>query len=221
MAGATDCRSVSARTRFRKRAALRLGLSNLRLVVCGLVVLAVSPGCAIRDHLTISGTGRLADTPAGRSAVLQVTARADGVPKSVGISWGVADALNADAQFAELAAHAAADDGGMTVMLPFEADEVLEKAGLEATLHPKPKQLKQFVRTLGCSSYMTADIKRWRHRHLFFFSSATIEYRLSCHRADDGQVLWEVHIRKQARGISNRELARLALYETFQWLKEQ
>lgn len=185
-----------------------------------LLALALLPGCVARDCLTITSTGRFADTPAGPCAVLHVTARPAGASRSTGIVWGVADAPNAGEQFAEIAAHAAAEDGGMTVILPFEVAELLERAELEPTLQPGPEQLRQFVQSLGLSSYMTAHVKSWRQRYSFFFSAAEIEFRLACHRADTGQAVWEAQVRKQARWTGTRELARLALYETFEWLKE-
>ncbi len=178
-------------------------------------------GCAVRSKLTIDGTGNLAATPPGPSAVLRVTVPRPKDPKSKDILWGSVNTFEADTQFAEEVAYAAARDGKIEVPRVFKVHERLEKAGLEPTLQPTPEELRHYVEILGCASYLTADLKRWHYGYLLFFGSADIEYRLTCHRAETDEVVWEVNVLRQACGMSDRDVARLALRETFQWLKER
>jgi hypothetical protein len=44
---------------------------------------------------------------------------------------------------------------------------------------------------------------------------------VECRRAADDGLLWEAEVLREARGISDREVARLALAEMFRALKKQ
>ena len=198
---------------------MRIRARRASAVVVLLAACCMLSGCSVWNKLTIVGAGNLAATPRGPSAVLRVTVPHPKEPKSKDILWGSVNAFEADTQFAELAAYAAAKHGKIEAPRVIKVHERLEKAGLEPTLQPTPKELRQYVETLGCASYLTADLKRWHYGYLLFFPSAHIEYRLACHRADNDEVVWEVSVLRKAYGMSDADVARLALRETFQWLK--
>jgi hypothetical protein len=183
--------------------------------------LALAPGCGVRNSFTISGSGDFAATPDGPSAVLRVTAAPCPDAKSIGMEWGFINTPNPDQRLAEFIAHAAREDGGMQVLVPFDVARKLEEAKLDPTLQPEPDELRKRAQVLGCSSYLTAELACWRYSYVFFVSSAEIEYKLACHRADTGEPVWEADVLRQARNKSNRDLAREALAATFNWLKEQ
>ena len=200
---------------------MRVRARSASAVVVFLAVCCMLPGCAVRNKLAIDGAGSFAATPSGPSAVLRVTVPPAKEPRSKDILWGSVNTLEADSQFAELVAYAAAKDGKIAAPRVFEVHDRLEKAGLEPTLQPTPEELRRYVETLGCSSYLTADLKRWHYGYLLFFGSADIEYHLACHRADNDEIVWEANVLRQACGMSDRDVARLALRETFQWLIER
>jgi hypothetical protein len=186
-----------------------------------LLALALAPGCGVRNSFRISGSGDFAATPGGPSAVLSVVAAPCPGPKSIGMEWGSMNTRNPDQRFAEFIAHAAREDGGMQVLLPFDVTRKLKEAKLDPTLQPEPDQLPNRAQALGCSSYLTAELACWRYSYVFFVSSAELEYRLACRRADTGQVVWEADVLTRARNKSDRDLARQALAGTFEWLREQ
>lgn len=194
---------------------------NLHLVAFAMLAVGLMPGCGLRNVRTIHGTGSLAATPPGPSAVLRVAVGPAKSPRSRDIIWGSIDTTDADRQFAELLAHTARNDGGMNVAFPVQVEEQLELEGFKPTLQPGTEELRRYVKALDCGSYLTAELKRWGYGYIFFLSSATIEYRVSCHRADNDETVWEVDVRRQARGMDNRDVALLALRETFQWLRER
>ncbi|KPK66275.1 MAG: hypothetical protein AMK73_00505 [Planctomycetes bacterium SM23_32] len=173
----------------------------------------------MRNYVTIEGSGDFAATPEGRSAVLEVTARPTGVARTGKSTWAVVQTPNAEGSFAELLAHAARADAAMDVMLPVDVAEALDVAGIEPTLQPSPEQLERLVATLGCDSYLTAEVTEWRYGYLFFSSWAAIECQVTCRSSAGGGPLWQVRVRRQARGMSDREVARLALSEAFAWLR--
>jgi len=199
---------------------LKSGARKLCVAGCALLALALLPGCGVRNCLTIDSKGDLSATPPGPCAVLLVTARPTAKAKAVQFMWGSVHTANAESSFAELLAHAAQEDAGIKVLLPFEANQRLQEAKLKPSLQPTADDLRKYVQTLGCTSYLTADVRTWHFGYAYFMSHAEIEYSVACHRGDNGEVIWEATVKRQARGMSDRELARLALSETFQRLKE-
>jgi len=184
-----------------------------------LAVLFLAQGCAIRTGTTIAGKGDLRATPPGRAAVLKVTAYAENNSKSGHVTWGVLDTPNPDQRFAELLAYVAATEGGLSVIEPMQVIERLEDAGLEPTFQPDDATLARYAEVLGCSSVLTADIKCWRHKYVFFSSSATVEFTLTCRVPGKPDALWGVRTCCSRRKMDNTEIALHALKETFRALK--
>lgn len=199
---------------------MKSGARKLCLAACALLAPALLSGCAVRNCLTIDGKGDLSAMPPGPCAVLSVTARPMPTAKAVQFIWGSVHTVNADARFAELLAHAAREDAGIKVLLPFEADQRLQEAKLKPTLQPTAEDLRKYIQALGCASYLTADVRTWHFGYAYFVSYAQIEYSVACHRADNDRTIWEATVKRQARGMSDRDVARLALSETFRWFKE-
>ena len=186
-----------------------------------LLVLCIAPACSAYNRSLVEPRGDFGATPAGPSAVVQVTAASQASPKTRDMLWGSIPTPRADRSLADILAHAAREDGGMDVMLPHEAARRLEDAGLKPTLQPAPEELRERVRALGCTSYLTVELKQWRYNYVYFASYATIQCRVECRRAADDGLLWEAEVLREARGISDREVARLALAEMFRALKKQ
>ena len=178
-------------------------------------------GCGLLgSRSAIVGGGSLRATPAGPSAVLRVLTPDDTRILARGSEWGVVRTQNPALRFAEILASAAREDAGIEVIPPHEVARALEDAGLEATLQPDAKQFGRMAQALGCKSYLTAEIVEWQFDYILFSSSATVDFYLACYRADNGGVVWDVQVSRKARGLSDREVARLALAEAFRWLKE-
>lgn len=204
-----------------KEVALGTVRKGAALAALGALAACLLCGCAKFEgsFRVVAASGSFDATPAGTTAVLAVTAREGKTPKSGGTTWAVADTPNADANFAEMVAHVAATEAGMDVLTPADVAEKVEAVGGNSSLQSPPERLPLRARLLGCSSYLTAHVKAWRFRSVFFQAQAIVEFTLTCHAADDGALLWEVEVSRTAVGISDREVALLALRETFQWLK--
>lgn len=177
-------------------------------------------GCAVGTGMTIEGHGSYAATPAGTSAVLRVQARPMGPVRSGEVTWGIINTPNAEARFAELLANAAREPGGLDVLHPVDAARQLQKAGMPTTLQPDDEQLQRNLAALGCSSCLVANVTSWRYSYVFFSSSSVVEYTLSCLVPGRNEPVWTVNVHRSARGMGDREVAMLALRETFQWLKD-
>jgi hypothetical protein len=200
---------------------VRRASRNLCLAGCVFLALALAPSCSVQESSTIELTGNFAATPVGPAAVLEVTARPAGAPKTGQRIWGEANTLNAEATFAELLAHAAREDGGMAVILPYQVNDRLAKAKLKPTLQPPPAELQSFVKLLGCASYLTADVRVLGFSYIYFRSTAVAEYSIACHRADNGAIVWQADVARKTGGMSDREVARLSLGEAFRKLKAE
>ena len=185
----------------------------LRALTCFVIAAGLS-GCAVRNCCQVTSTGRLADTPAGPTAVLRVTSGVRGEGAAHGYTVARVDTPNAPGQFAELLAHAAREDAGLDVILPYQVQDRLIKAKLAPTLEPTQEELAQQIEALGCASYLEASVERWRSGYLFFIASAEITFRVACRRPD-GSLIWEAHVHGQQRNVGDRDIARLALYEGF------
>ncbi len=179
------------------------------------VLLAMLPGCAVRNCFTVETQGRYAATPPGRSAVLRVTCPEWGPIRTGKETWGVIETANAAGRFAEFLAHAARAQGGMDVATPYDVAGELAEAGLEPTLEPTDEQLARFAEVLGCRTYLTARVALWRYSYFLLASSAELECSVACHDAADGRVIWQAQVRRAARGTSDRELAAAAMRELF------
>lgn len=200
---------------------LNVEIGKLAAFASGLLALFAMFGCSLERRSFTDSAGALSQTPPGMCPLLRVAAPLYDEPKSTDVLWGKMGAAGADRQFAELLAHAARENGRVAVPLPFEVDERLEGAGLRPTLQPDDEELSQFVKALDCASYLTADVLCWRFNHVLLSSSAAIEFHLTCRRADTDEALWQAHVRREGRGMSYREIALLALRETFESLKQQ
>jgi hypothetical protein len=176
-------------------------------------------GCTVRSAVTVTGSGSLAATPAGTSAVLQVSVPYNTNITARGADWGVLRTQGPDARFADMVARAARDDIGLDVIAPFKVAKALEKAGLLPGLRPEAAHIRDAARAVGCASFLTAEVVRWQSNYVLFSAASTIEFDLTCHSAADGEKLWNVHVLRRSRGLSDGEVARLALAEAFQWLK--
>ncbi len=195
-------------------------MKRLLLVLAGLAGLLAATGCAVQNCCEVTATGSLADTPPGPSAVLRVTSDIPAEGMAHSYFAGRIDTPNAAGQIAELLAHAARDDAGIEALLPYQVADQLAKAKLAPTLDPSAEQLAQYIETLGCASYLEANVERWRSGYVFVFSSAEITCRVTC-RLPDGTLLWEATVHAQQRNTGDREIARLALYRMFKHLAEQ
>ena len=192
----------------------------LLLVMAGVVGAFAATGCAVQNCCDVTYSGSLADTPPGPSAVLRVTSVVPANGMAHSYVAGRIDPPNAAGQFAELLAHAARDDAGIEVLLPYQVADQLAKAELEPTLEPSAEQIAQYVQVLGCASYLEANVERWRSGYTFVFSSAEITCSLAC-RLPDGTLVWEATVHAQQRNTGDREIARLALYEAFKHMANQ
>ena len=189
-------------------------------VALALAAALAACGCTLHSSASIAGSGSLSATPPGPSAVLQVTVPYNTQVAARGADWGIIRTQNPDARFADLVAHAAREDAGLDVIPPFKAMRALEDAELHAGLHPEPAQMPAAARALRCASFLTADVVKWHCAYVFFTSSSVIEFDLACHAAEDGRKLWDVHVSRRTRGLSDGEVARLALAEAFRWLQQ-
>jgi len=159
---------------------LNVEIGKLAAFASGLLALFAMFGCSAGRGSFTDSAGALSQTPSGMCPVLRVAAPLYDEPKSTDVLWGKMGAAGADRQFAEILAHAARENGGVAVPLPFEVDERLERAGLRPTLQPDEDQLSQFVEALDCASYLTADVPCWRFDYVVLSSSAAIEFHLTC-----------------------------------------
>jgi hypothetical protein len=185
----------------------------------GALALAL-PGCSVFDKHSIRGSGRLADTPQGRTAVLLVRVDTTNGIRTGQSSWGRLPTINPRERFAEILAHLAADEGGLDVMSPVEVRHGLKDAGLEFTLEPTEQQALAYARALGCSSYLDARVHRWLYSYIFFWAEATASYTITCHDVATGCPVWDLHVCWEANGMSDREVAVVSLREAFRWLKD-
>ncbi len=192
----------------------------LLLAMAGVAGALAATGCAVQNCCSVTGMGSLADTPPGPSAVLRVTSAAPAYGMAHSFSAGRIDTPNAAGRLAELLAHAARDDAGIEVLLPYQVADQLAKAELEPTLEPSAEQIAQYVEVLGCASYLEANVELWRSGYVFVFSSAEITCRVACRRPD-GTLVWEATVHAQQRNTGDREVARLALYEVFKHMANQ
>jgi hypothetical protein len=180
-------------------------------------------GCGVRSRLVIDGTGSLAETPDGPSAVLRVTVPEEQKSWTGQTTWGKIATPHLARGFAEQLAWTASEGGWMDVVPVQQVAERIEQGGDEAdyTLRPDEETLRKYADALGLASYLTAELRCSRLQYRFFWSWALVEYSLACQRATDGQVVWQVDVCRQARYMSDREVTRKALRETFQWLQER
>ncbi len=194
-----------------------------RDVLClGLTVwlLLTSSACAVRQVRAIDGTGRLAQTPDGPTAVLRVTAQPAPGPLTGGASWGLINTANVEARFAEFIAHVGAKEGGLQVMAPHLVEKRLEEAGLAPTLQPTAEQIDDFAKALGLASYLTAAVECSRINYRFVYSWSTVHFRMGCRIPGRDEPVWQVRMIRKMRGASDREVMRTALAEVFAWLRE-
>jgi len=190
-----------------------------RLVVTLGVALALC-GCTLHNAGSVAGSGSLSATPPGPGAVLQVTVPYNTQISARGPEWGILRTQNPDARFADTIAHAAREYAGLDVIPPFKVARTLEEAGLHAGLHPDPAHMQDAVRAVECGSFLTADVARWQCNYVLLTSCSVIEFDLTCRSAKDGREIWNVHVFQRARGLSDGEVAGLALAEAFRWLKK-
>jgi len=133
--------------------------------------------------------------------------------------WGIVDMPHAARQFAELVAFFARQEGGLDVMMPAEVERRLRAAGLKPTLEPTSAQLKAFAKALGCSSYITVELRAWRLSYELTAQSARVRFTLSGYRPDADRPLWSVDVSHVGHMKSEREVAIEALRETFRRLR--
>ncbi len=187
-----------------------LGLLLLALFLCG---------CTIRNSRKITGSGDLASTPAGPTAVLRVTAVARSDPRTGQTTWGLINTPNIEDRFAEFLASAAARDDGLTVIDPYEVQKRLRAAHLKPTLQPDDQQLQQFAKALGLASYLVAHVNKSRLEYRFIWSWADADYTVACYVPGRAQPLWQAHVCRAAPGKTDREVLALSLKEMFDWLR--
>ena len=197
---------------------MRLGIpASALLLACALPLLA---GCSVPEMQVHNAAG-FAQTPLGKTAVLKVTARPLGKPKSAAVLWGVMQVPHAQESFAELLAHCASKAGGLDVIPPTDVTAAIKRAGMKPTLDPTPEQLASFIEALGCASYLTAHVEAWGESYLLTSSKATIRFVVSCHVPGAEEPLWSVSVDRTRRGISHREAAISALRDAFEYIAKQ
>jgi hypothetical protein len=187
------------------------------LALAGVLLLC---GCTLRSAGSVAGSGSLTATPTGPGAVLKVVVPYNTQVSARGAEWGTVRTQNPDVRFADLAAYAAREDAGLDVIAPFKVADTLEQAGLYAGLHPDAAQIPKAARAVGCAFFLTADVRRWQYSYFLFTTSSLIDMDLTCRSAANGRELWSVHVFRRARGLSDGEVARLALADAFRWLRD-
>ncbi len=196
-------------------------MTNRRMLIGGLVLaLLWVTGCSASPKVRIqSPHDGFAVMPEGKTAVLRVSARPPGTGVSYKFVWGIVEPANARAQFADLLAYFARQEGGLEVIPPARVSARLKAAGLEPTLNPTAAQIEAFADILGCTSYLSAQVETWRYAYQFTSQKATVRFVLSCHRPGVEEPLWTANVRHCARGKSEREAAMEAMKETFRTLR--
>ena len=195
---------------------------NTRAVLATLSLAWALPSlCGCTPEIRIDNPEAIALTPKGKMAVLKVTARERGKPLSLALFWGIAKVPRAPESFAGLLAQVAREEGGMDVIPQREVAAALEKAELEYTLDPAPRQLGKFIDALGCEGYLTAHVEMWRSTYVAFHSKSTVRFVFSCWVAGAEEPLWSVHVRRARRGVRHRPLAASALQDAFRAVNAQ
>ncbi len=189
------------------------------VLVAFLLLLIELGGCASGSKVQVRNPSGYAQMPRGSVAVLKVTARPMGKPRSYQVAFGIVRTPNAPAAFAELLAQIARQQGGLQVLSPTEVDDRLKAAGLEPTLDPSPEQLEGFAGTLKCASYLTAHVEKWNYRYFLTSSKASVRFVLSCYVPGAEDPLWSAQVEHEVGGLTDREAAIAALKETFRTLK--
>ena len=196
-----------------------MGARNRTTALCVVALGLLLCGCTVRNSRAITGSGSLALTPAGPTAVLRVTAVPHTDPRTGQTTWGLINTPNIEDRFAEFLASAAGHDDGLSVIEPIDVEQRLLAAHLKPTLQPDDEQLQQFAKALGLASYLVAHVDRSRLEYRFFWSWADAEYTVSCYAPGRADALWEAHVCRAAPGLTDREVLALSLKEMFDWLK--
>jgi hypothetical protein len=194
-------------------------MRRTRTAVAALLLVCLA-GCTVKNRLVIDGGGSLADMPEGPVAVLRASAFEQEAPKVEPFIYGVADTGLAASAFAELLAVAARDDAGLEIVHPVDVEKRLRQKEVTFSLEPDADGPLDEARALGCTSYLTVELACWRHRYLLFVSSAQLRCRVSCRSVAGDALIWRADIDAEQRGLSDRELARLALKRMFGWLEQ-
>ena len=181
------------------------------------LVLALA-GCGAASKVEVTSPSGTVQMPADRLAVLMVSAPPAEAKVSYKSLWGTVFVPQAETTFAELAAYVAREEGGLDVMPAAEVRRRLKAQNIEPTLDPSPEQITAFSSALGCKAYLTARVEQWHYRFRLVWSKATISFVLSCRRPGEMDPLWSVRVMRQARNMSNREVAVEALREAFRAL---
>jgi hypothetical protein len=193
---------------------MALSLRGTMLMVCMSAALA---GCGLPEVYVPWHRGQ-APAPPGPTALLKVTTAESSGTISLGAVHAVVKAASAESSFAVMAAHFARCEGGMEALDPHEVAQKLKAAGVACTLQPDDKQLADAVSALGCSSYMTAHIERWRYSYRLWWVKATVRYTLCCYAADTHVLLWTAQVDMTRSGVDERQVAAEALRSTFRAL---
>jgi hypothetical protein len=191
-------------------------LRSLPLTVA--LVLTLAAGCRSGPKIAIEQGEVFQKMPPGKTAVLEVTARLAVQVRGHKYVWGAAQPPSAEAMFAELLASFAQTDGGLDVIPPHEVKSRLQAAGLQPTLEPGKEQMDQFARTLGCSTYLSAQIERWGLHYFLWTEKAVAEFVVRCYVPGEAEPLWTVRVQHEAKLKSCREVAIEALREAFRQL---
>lgn len=188
------------------------------VTITAFLLLTFAPGCMGLNRLNVGCDGRLDAMPPGPCAVLHVTAEPARPSCHTLFIWGSVDKPNRESPFAEYLAAAAVRYAELPVIAPHEADRQLAAADLEPTLQPNAEEFDEFVRVLGCDSYLTAHVEYWGRRYVFLSGAAAIEFRVACVQPGRETPLWQAEVRCKQRGMNHREVAVLALREMFRKL---
>jgi hypothetical protein len=194
--------------------------SRTPAAVLALAVLLCA-GCAVRNSRTITGDGFLSATPPGPTAVLRVTSVPHVDPRTGQLSWGLINTPNIEDRFAEFLASAADHDAGLTVINPIDVEQRLLEVHLKPTLQPDDRQLGDFARALGLGSYLVAHVERARLQYRFIWSWSDVQFTVSCFAVDGSQPLWQAHVKRTVRRLTDRQALELSLQEMFLWLKDR
>lgn len=177
-------------------------------------------GCAA-DQTSIRTTkGHLQSGPNGPAAVLKVTEPAGDTAVCADFVWGRHDTVGGARRFAEMTARSARQYAQLDVRDMWEAHDALLKAGVEPDLSPESESIVEFARILRCTNYITADIESWGYSYTLFSSAAYLTFRLACHDAVDNSMHWELEVDIRRRGMTDHELAALALREAFVYVRD-
>jgi hypothetical protein len=185
------------------------------------LALVLSTGCAVRNSRTITGIGQLSATPPGPTAVLSVTAVPHVDPRTGQLTWGLINTPNVEARFDEFLASAADHDAGLDVIEPIDVEQRLLAAHLKPTLQPDEKQLDDFAHVLGLGSYLVAHVERSRLQYRFFWSWSDVQFTVSCYAVGSAQPVWQAHVKRTVRSLTDRQAIALSLREMFRWLKDR